>query len=361
MNLFEISSYLQKIPDNAQGMQMLMSYANGQSASVPAYVALSELNRRKILKETQAAQQQVPQQSVKDQLLTGNAQQMQNIAPGGGPPPIPQMPNPAEQQQMLQQQPMQMAEGGLASVPLDMFKRSNFAPGGIVAFNGEDDDQLVKTRSEEMIVEALDKLEGGSGKDTLEGGKKSLSNTRSGLKPEDFFRLTMGRPEKTQEPKVKTFPQASSQAAPQGLSSLSPLDRANPYKDLPKDLSDKEALQQHMDLKKMLGISEDPYANVRGLRDQLDKLREERYSKEPQERLMAVLGGEHPSGNFFMGLGVGAQKAQEIGRLNQEKREKDFEHKIEMAKLDAQEAEAIKKGNMELSASKRHSYTSRDS
>jgi len=318
---------------------MLMNYANGQSAAVPAYIALSELNRRKILKETEAAQQQAPQQSVKDQLLTGQAQQMQNATPGGGMPP--QLSNPVEQPQP-QPQPMQMAEGGLASVPLDMFKRSNFAPGGIVAFNGEDNDQLVESK-EEMLIDALNELRGGGGKDTLSEKKEPLSNTQSGLRPEDFFRLTMGKPEKAQESKVKTFPQATSQ----GLPSLSSLDRANPYKDLPKDLTDEEAFKQHAALKKMMGISDDPYAETKAMRKELEKMQEARRANEPYERLMAIFSGDHPSGNFFMGLGAGADKAAELKKLQMAQREKDFEHKIELAKLDAQEAEAVKKGNMD--------------
>jgi hypothetical protein len=351
MNLFEISSYLQKIPDNAQGMQMLMNYANGQSAAVPSYIALSELNRRKVMKETEAANQQAPQQSLKDQfsseLLQGQAAQGQNFG-AAAPPQItnPVPPPQPEPEQQPEQQPMQMAEGGLASVPLDMFKRSNFAPGGIVAFSGEDKDQLVQEEDGNLFLAALDELQGGSGKDTLKGDNKPSSNTRSGLKPEDVFRLTMGQnrePEKAQEPKVKTF----AQAAPQGLSSLSPLDRANPYKDLPQDISDKEALQQHMDLKKMLGISDDPYAETKGMRKELEKLQEARRANEPYERLMAIFSGDHPSGNFFMGLGAGADKAAELKKLQMAQREKDFEHKIEMAKLDAQEAEAVKKGNMD--------------
>jgi len=163
------------------------------------------------------------------------------------------------------------------------------------------------------------------------------------LKPEDFFRLTMGKAEKAQESKVKTFPQATSQ----GLPSLSSLDRANPYKDLPKDLTDEDAFAQHTALKKMMGISDDPYAETKAMRKELEKMQEARRANEPYERLMAIFSGEHPSGNFFMGLGAGADKAADLKKLQMAQREKDFEHKIELAKLDAQEAEAIKKGNMD--------------
>lgn len=305
-----------------------MDYANGQSSMVPSYVALAELNRRKLLKDTEAASIQAPQQSLKDQLaselLGGQAAQNQQRY-GVNPAAPPQMVNPAAPPLMVnpaQQQPIPaqgMAEGGLASVPMDMFKRSNFALGGIVAFNGEDDEQLV--RDAELYAE--EQALGGAGSDTLKPKKqetnKQLSATASGKIPEI---------KKEKEPDA-------------GLPAL----RANPI--TVRELPSFE--KEFADLKKQkaaLGISDDPYADVKALRGQLEKIQEERYKREPQERLMAVLGGEHPSGNFFMGLGVGAQKAQEIGRLNQEKREKDFENKIEFAKLNAQEQQARKEGDL---------------
>lgn len=324
MNLFEISSFLQKIPESPEGTKTLMDYANGQSSMVPSYVALAELNRRKLLKDTEAASIQAPQQSLKDQLaselLGGQAAQNQQRY-GVNPAAPPQMVNPAAPPPMVNPaQPMVpqgMAEGGLASVPLDMFKRSNFAPGGIVAFGdpklNPDEDQLV-----EVILEGQDELRGGAKSDTLKTNKQ-LSATASGKIPEI---------KKEKEPEA-------------GLPAL----RANPItvREAPTFEQEREDLKKR---KAALGISDDPYADVRALRSQFEKMQEDRYKREPQERLMAVLGGEHPSGNFFMGLGAGAQKAQEIGRLNQEKREKDFEKKIEFAKLDAQEQQARKEGDL---------------
>ena len=324
MNLFEISSFLQRIPESPEGTKTLMDYANGQSSMVPSYVALAELNRRKLLKDTEAASIQAPQQSLKDQLaselLGGQAAQNQQRY-GVNPAAPPQMINPAAPPPMVnpaQQQPMVnpaqgMAEGGLASVPMDMFRRSNFAPGGIVAFG----DPELNPDEDELVLEAEDELRGGAKSDTLKN--KQLSATASGKIPEV---------KKEKEPDA-------------GLPAL----RANPI-----TVREPATFEQELaDLKKRkaaLGISDDPYADVKALRGQFEKMQEERYKREPQERLMAVLSGEHPSGNFFMGLGAGAQKAQEIGRLNQEKREKDFEKKIEFAKLDAQEQQARKEGDL---------------
>jgi len=141
MNLIQIQENLKDLPTQA-----IMGYANGTNPEVPPYMALSELNRRKAM-EQRAAQQ--PTQSVKDQLeaQVSNPPQLpqgpQGIAqlpgvqgmpqaPQGMPPGMPAMP----------QAPQGMADGGLAGlqVPDDMF---NYAPGGIVAFANEENDQVV--------------------------------------------------------------------------------------------------------------------------------------------------------------------------------------------------------------------------
>lgn len=335
MNLFEISSYLQKIPESPEGTKALMDYANGTSAMVPSYVALAELNRRKLLKDTEAASQQAPQQSLKDQLqnelLGGAAQQMQQTGPGISPqlanpapemPQMPQQPQQMPQQEMPQEMP-QMAEGGLASVPVDMFKRTSFAPGGIVAFNGEDDEQLVK----ELELYGEDELRGGSGKDRLEAKNpnKPLSNTQSGLKKE----IQKAREEDRGIAGIDLG----------GFKMPEFKERVEP--DFNEELAKVKAQ------KAALGISDDPYAGVRDLRNQLEKMQESSRQNETQDRLMALLSGSHPSGNFFMEMGAGADKAQQLKGLQQAKREKDLERKMEYTKLDIQEDQARRKGDLD--------------
>lgn len=335
MNLFEISSYLQKIPESPEGTKALMDYANGTSAMVPSYVALAELNRRKLLKDTEAASQQAPQQSLKDQLqnelLGGAAQQMQQVGPGISPqlanpapemPQMPQQPQQMPQQEMPQEMP-QMAEGGLASVPVDMFKRTSFAPGGIVAFNGEDDEQLVK----ELELYGEDELRGGSGEDRLKARdvNKPLSNTGSGLKRE----IQKAREEDRGIAGIDLG----------GFKMPEFKERVEP--DFNEELAKVKAQ------KAALGISDDPYAGVRDLRNQLEKMQESSRQNETQDRLMALLSGSHPSGNFFMEMGAGADKAQQLKGLQQAKREKDLERKMEYTKLDIQEDQARRKGDLD--------------
>ena len=154
MNLVQVQEHLKGMPT-----QVVMAYANGQNPQVPPYVALGELNRRKQLEQPQA---QAPQGSVKEQIEQSlmQPQQLPGIAGPGVPvqqPPQPQgMPTQMPQRMAMapqQQPPAQgvpvqgMAGGGLASVPVrrDMF---SYAPGGIVAFADEDNDQVVKDTEE---------------------------------------------------------------------------------------------------------------------------------------------------------------------------------------------------------------------
>ena len=165
MNLIQIQEHLKDLPTPA-----IMAYANGQNPQVPPYMALGEMNRRKSMEQRAA---QAPDSSVKEKLESELNQQVALPGIGQGmnmrmnPAGMPQ-PMPAVQPQMApRMQPMQvppaarpmppqqmskpgsipagapgMAGGGLANLPTKrhMF---NYAPGGIVAFADESNEQLV--------------------------------------------------------------------------------------------------------------------------------------------------------------------------------------------------------------------------
>jgi hypothetical protein len=165
MNLIQIQEHLKDLPTQA-----IMAYANGQNPEVPPYMALGEMNRRKNMEQRAA---QAPNASVKEKIeseltqqtaLPGIGQGMNmRINPAGMPqampaaqpqmaPPMQKMQNPALARPTPPQQMAQpgsipagapgMADGGLATLPVDpdMF---SYAPGGIVAFADEDNNQLV--------------------------------------------------------------------------------------------------------------------------------------------------------------------------------------------------------------------------
>jgi hypothetical protein len=162
MNLIQIQEHLKDLPTQA-----IMGYANGQNPEVPPYMALGEMNRRKAMEQRAA---QAPDTSVKEKLESELSQQIalpgvgqgmnMRINPAGMPQPMPaaqpqmapRMPampiqpaaRPMPPQQMAQPgvPPGGMAAGGLAELPVrkDIF---NYAPGGIVAFADESNEQLV--------------------------------------------------------------------------------------------------------------------------------------------------------------------------------------------------------------------------
>lgn len=148
-NLIQIQSALQGLPPDT-----VMKYANGKDPSVPSWLALGELNRRKQLEDTASEfYGEIP--SVKDQItssLTGAPQGVnptaapQGINPASIPPQLAptiaaplKMADPTEGQDELDPTappPLPMAaEGGLMSLPVDMFKQSNYAGGGIISFD----------------------------------------------------------------------------------------------------------------------------------------------------------------------------------------------------------------------------------
>ena len=165
MNLIQIQEHLKDLPTPA-----IMAYANGQNPQVPPYMALGEMNRRKAMEQRAA---QAPDSSVKEKLESELSQQIalpgvgqgmnMRMNPAGMPRPMPavqpqmapQMPKmpiqpaarPMPPQQMAQPGSIPagapgMAAGGLAELPVrkDIF---NYAPGGIVAFADESNEQLV--------------------------------------------------------------------------------------------------------------------------------------------------------------------------------------------------------------------------
>ena len=126
MNIIKLQDQLKGLPD-----QILAGYVQNPTGEVPTYLALSELQRRKTMRE-KYEQDQAPTTTVAEDLVAPPPQEAQglaSIAPDQMPPEMmaqaPQMP----------QAPVEMAEGGLAELDVgDMYDEANFSSGGIVAF-----------------------------------------------------------------------------------------------------------------------------------------------------------------------------------------------------------------------------------
>ena len=139
MNIIQIQDRLKGVADNA-----LIGYVQNPTGEVPTYLALTELNRRKEMRNNYQKEKE-PNTSVAED-LTQEAQPQQGLGalqmPQQGLDAL-QMPQQGlgalqMPQQMPQQMPMeQMAQGGLVDLPVNdsMFQEQNYANGGIVAFN----------------------------------------------------------------------------------------------------------------------------------------------------------------------------------------------------------------------------------
>jgi hypothetical protein len=111
MNIVKLQDMLRSVPDQA-----LIGYVQQPTGEVPSYLALTELQRRKDMRD-KYSQQQAPETSVSEDLQQEATQQDQ-----GG-------------LAMLAGQPQ---GEGIADLPVDesMYQEQSFAGGGIVAFAG---------------------------------------------------------------------------------------------------------------------------------------------------------------------------------------------------------------------------------
>ena len=121
MNILKIQDQLKGVPD-----QTLVGYVQNPTGQVPTYLALSELQRRKEMRQNYQANKP-DDKTVAEDLV-------QETQPG-----IAALPEGQPMQQAMQPPPemptQQMAQGGLAELDVgDMYNENNYANGGIVAF-----------------------------------------------------------------------------------------------------------------------------------------------------------------------------------------------------------------------------------
>jgi hypothetical protein len=227
-NLIETQQALKGLP-----LPDVMKYANGNNPTVPAYLALSELQRRKQIEDTSSAFYG-QQPTVKEQIESGltslpqgqvnPTQAPQGVNPTALPPqlapspnaPPPQMANPTAPPAGVQPNaappvPKMMAEGGLSALPLPhMFRQTSYADGGIVYFGdpekNPDEEQLVSKgmpipeRATSTIGDMWRKIGGESAVNAIrEGYYKNRENEKrldesagafNGMRPGLFEELT---------------------------------------------------------------------------------------------------------------------------------------------------------------------------
>jgi len=155
------SGNMQQVMSRAKSLsdRELADVLEGKSLVVPQYVAMTEAMGRRSLRtamEGQQAMAQAKQPSVKDKLLMGDQPQM--------PQGMPQQP------MMAAEGGLMYADGGIASLPAPNMDTVDMADGGIIAFNGGDNRQLVTEEDFQRLVT-------GKGLPLTKEQKEKLANT----------------------------------------------------------------------------------------------------------------------------------------------------------------------------------------
>lgn len=158
MNIIQIQDRLKGVPD-----QELVGYVETPTGSVPTYLALGELQRRKDMRERYETQQ-APESSVAEKLVD-------EVKPKGIAGMMPGMPAPTQgigaPQPQPEMTPSMLASSGVGALPAGNVGQ-NFAGGGIVAF--EEGGEV-----EEVEMNEEGEVEYGLGGKILDFGRKIIT------------------------------------------------------------------------------------------------------------------------------------------------------------------------------------------
>jgi hypothetical protein len=374
-NLIQIQDAIKGLPTNE-----VMKYVNGTNPNVPSYLALGELNRRKQLQDTASEFYGEPS-TVKDQItgsLTGAPQGVnptaapQGINPAAAPPqinpaavppqlavqqPVPVNPTAAPQSQMP---PNMMARGGLTSLPVGMFKRSNYAGGGIVAFTGggsafAEDVQ----RAEDWLKE-----QGRKGAAVVESGVSGVENIVGGIK--DYFTKPRPRDAESQEggfygksgkdtgtpPVVKEAPAAAAPAQnpnKQLSNTTSGQLKAPQQTQMTPEESDEKMFARIERLNKLAGIEGDPYADLKKRYAAIEARRAEQAEGDTTNSIRALLRGyaqANPTDTLGVQLAAGSDKMAAFDKETAALRDKQETDMASLQSAIAKEELSRKQGNV---------------
>jgi len=390
LNLVQLQERLKDVP-----MQALMQYANGANPQVPPFLALTELNRRKKMQEGAAAEQAKEMEgapTVKEQIeqaagliaLQGNRQQqaarqqagIQAAMPMAAPNTTTSEPaqlagggfiedivvprdfqmgggvmNPEMMKKMMMMKAMQSRRRppGLAGIPLpqDMFKRSDYANGGIVAFqNGgstfESNDDVLERKSSTTIpealriaVDAIKKGIAGGGDPNLysrevDADKEKQRRTRiRGLSDAQQSMIEDARDRAMSQimagPKVTRIDQPSAPptartsdigglpGAPEAVSRFLGLDPQAVLPDIPETTA--AAFRRNLlEANREFGVSADPFKERKRRYGEIEAEDKRRRAEQPMDQLGAFLSGiaEARGGNIFTQGAKGSRASREL-------------------------------------------------
>ena len=392
-NLVQAQEALQGMPVND-----VMKYANSQNAQVPAYLALAELNRRKQLEQTASAFSGQPQ-TVKQQIEGAFTQ-----APPGqvNPTQAPRMVNPAGARtnavnptalppQLAPDIPVpvnptqappapQMAEGGLAALPLHhMFRNDSYAHGGIVAFDGggfpPDMSDAGKTDSPGygFTFGNLSEFLSAMGPETeWQKAARLKRNNIVYTPPEGYNQQGLPRPSQKADISVSDREDAAAGAAESARNAppapsaerrppapRPPAAPAGPAKptgpqfttSIPKteDLTDEELYERQKKLQRLAGVSEDPYSDYKKRLTAIEAKRAKDAEGDALRGLAASLSGfatAAPEKGFGYAAAMGAEAGSKFDRENAALRDKQAMEMADLNKNMAKEEDARRRGDV---------------
>jgi len=320
----------------------LMKYANGSNPEVPPFLALLEMNRRKHIQET-GKEFAGPKGTIKDQIIgdsLGQPSANPTQAPAGmnpaaaqpmvNPGASPMGVNPAAAQPMVDPTQMQKqvdptmmaAQGGLMSLPVNMFKTQSYAGGGIVAFGDPDlntsETQLVKGNEADEYVEVSP---------GMYKRKSELPQLRPGFKLGD---MTIN-PGRTTDEVLKSLP------------GITPFSMARPEQFTLQQLSDRRK-----EIDRLAGVSDDPYKDMREQIKSMEDRQKAQYKDAGYDRLMAQLESfstADPSRGFGYGMASSSKAGRELEKEQNKLRDDQEKVILEYRKNMAKEEDARAKGN----------------
>lgn len=322
----------------------LMKYANGSNPEVPPFLALLEMNRRKHIQET-SKEFVSPEGTIKDQTigaLLGQPAANPTQAPAGVNPAAAQpMVNPAAAQPMMNPgaappmvDPTQMqqqvnptiraAQGGIMSLPVNMFKTQNYAGGGIVAFG---DPTLNPTEDQQVESDWVE---------VKPGQFKHKSDLPQGRLPLKLGDMTIPQGRTTDEVLAS-------------LPGVEPLSMKRPEQYTLEQLAER---QKQMD--RLAGVSDDPYKEVKDQIRSMEDRQKAQYKDAAYDRLIAQLegfGAADPAKGFAAAMGASSKASRDLQKEQNRLRDEQEKVILDYRKNLAKDEDARAKGNSTAIAS----------
>ena len=392
MNLIQISDAIQNLP-----LDTVMKYANGLNPQVPAYLALGELNRRKMLEVAAKGAAATAPPTVKTDIENALLQQR----PMANPAANPQMANPVAAQPMAnpgaapqglvnlaaaqpqvnmgaaptammadggvtslmpssnmqgypedgedpsnypqRSSPLEMGYGGLTAIPMQgMFNAGSYAGGGIVAFD-DNQDQPVSVDMPANNTPSADVEKPVTAEEIFQ--QLIAAQTASNANPP----MPIPGSETAAVTSSDSTPVAVPADKPAAAPARAPSGALVPSIDKPETKTTEELIAEKQALNRRFGVSEDPMAESKAIQAKNYERQQAEISKQPWDKLFATLAAAAKA-DPTKGIGaIGAKMNEtslEVGAVQRAYTDKIEEANLQYRTAVAKEEDARKRGDV---------------